>query len=78
MRNFAVEHIDLLVFLASQYPRYVSTDDISCVIKGEIRTRQRVMKSLAEAGYVDVIRSAPLSYRINPNKFEVFKNLKGN
>lgn len=77
MKNFAIEHIDLLIFLASQYPRYVGTDDISCVIKGEIRTRQRVMKSLAEVGYVDVLRTNPLSYRINPNKFEVFKNLKG-
>ncbi len=77
MRNFAVEHIDLLVFLASQYPRYVSTDDISCVMKGEIRTRQRVMKAFADAGYVEVLRTNPLSYRINPNKFEVFKNLKG-
>lgn len=75
MRNFAVEHIDLLVFLASQYPRYVSTDDISCVMKGEIRTRQRVMKAFADAGYVEVLRTNPLSYRINPNKFEVFKNL---
>lgn len=75
MRNYAVEHIDLLIYLASQYPRYVSTDDISCVVRGEIRTRQRVMKSLAEAGYVEVIRTNPLSYRINPNKFEVFKNL---
>ena len=75
MRNFAVEHIDLLVFLASQYPRYVSTDDISCVMKGEIRTRQRVMKAFADADYVEVLRTNPLSYRINPNKFEVFKNL---
>lgn len=75
MRNFAVEHIDLLLFLANQYPRYVSTDDISCVIKGEIRTRQRAMKALADADYVDVVRTNPLSYRINPDKFEVFKNL---
>lgn len=75
MRNFAVEHIDLLIYLANQHPRYVSTDDISCVIKGEIRTRQRVMKALAEASYVDVVRTNPLSYRINPDRFEVFKNL---
>lgn len=72
MRNSAVEHIDLLIYLASQHPRYVSTDDISCVITGEIRTRQRTMKALAEAGYVDVLRTNPLSYRINPGKFEVF------
>lgn len=75
MRNFAVEHIDLLVFLANQYPRYVSTDDISCVMKGEIRTRQRVMKAFADAGYVEVLRTNPLSYRINPGRFEAFKNL---
>ena len=75
MKNFIVEHIDLLIFLASQYPRYVSTDDIACVIKGEIRTRQRVMKALAEAGYLEVLRTNPLSYRINPGRFEVFKNL---
>lgn len=75
MRNVAVEYIDLLIYLAGQYPKYVSTDDVSCVVKGEIRTRQRVMKALAEAGYVDVLRTNPLSYRINPNKFEIFKNL---
>lgn len=75
MRNFDVEHIDLLIYLAGQYPKYVSTDDVSCVVKGEIRTRQRVMKALAEAGYVEVLRTNPLSYRLNPNKFEVFKNL---
>ena len=74
MRN-VVEHIDLLIYLAGQYPSYIGTDDISCVIKGEIRTRQRTMKALAEAGYVDVLRTNPLSYRINPDKFEVFKNL---
>lgn len=72
MRNFAVEHTDLLIYLAGQYPRYVSTDDIACVVRGEIRTRQRVMKSLAEADYLDVLRTNPLSYRINPSKFEVF------
>lgn len=77
MRNVAVEYIDLLVYLAGQYPRYVSTDDIACVVTGEIRTRQRVMKALAEAGYVEVLRTNPLSYRLNPNKFEVFKTLKG-
>lgn len=76
MRNYAVEHIDLLIYLASQHPRYVGTDDISCVVRGEIRTRQRVMKSLAEAGYLDVLRTNPLSYRINPDRFEAFKNLK--
>ena len=75
MRNFAAEHIDLLIYLAGKYPRYVSTDDVSCVIKGEIRTRQRVMKSLAEAEYLEVLRTNPLSYRINPDRFEVFKNL---
>lgn len=76
MRNSAVEHIDLLLYLANQYPAYVSTDDISGVVRGEIRTRQRVMKALAEAGYVEVLRTNPLSYRINPDRFEVFKRIK--
>lgn len=75
MKNFAVEHADLLIYLANQYPRYVSTDDIVCVVRGEIRTRQRVMKALAEARYIDVLRTNPLSYRIRPDRFEVFKNL---
>lgn len=75
MRNYAVEHIDLLVFLASKYPRYVGTDDVRHIVKGEIRTRQRLMKSLAEAGYLEVLRTNPLSYRINPDRFEAFKNL---
>lgn len=75
MKNVAVEYIDLLIYLAGQYPAYVGTDDIGHVVTGEIRTRQRVMKSLAEAGYLDVLRTNPLSYRINPDKFEAFKNL---
>lgn len=75
MRNVAVEYIDLLIYLTNQYPRYVSTDDVSCVVRGRVRTRQRVMKALAEAGYLEVLRTNPLSYRINPDKFEVFKNL---
>ena len=75
MRNFAVEHIDLLVYLAGQHPKYVSTDDIGHVVSGEIRTRQRMLKSLSDAGYLEVIRSSPLSYRINHGRFEAFKNL---
>lgn len=75
MRNSAVEHIDLLLFLVNRYPKYIGTDDIGHVVTGEIRTRQRLLKNLSEAGYVEVIRSSPLSYRIRPDKFEVFKNL---
>lgn len=75
MKNFAAEHIDLLIYLAGQYPRYVCSNNISHIVTGEIRTRQRLLKNLSDAGYLEVIRSSPLSYRINPNKFEVFKNL---
>lgn len=74
MRN-AIEHIDLLLFLVNQYPKYIGTDDIGHVVTGEIRTRQRLLKNLSEAGYLEVLRTNPLSYRINPDRFEVFKNL---
>lgn len=77
MKNFAAEHIGLLIYLASQYPKYVCSNDIDHIVTGEIRTRQRLLKSMSDAGYLEVIRSSPLSYRINPDKFEVFKNLKG-
>ena len=75
MKNFAAEHTDLLIYLASQYPRYACSNDIGHVVTGEIRTRQRLLKSLSDAGYLEVVRSSPLSYRINPKKFEIFKTL---
>lgn len=75
MKNFAAEHTDLLIYLASQYPKYVCSNDIGHVVTGEIRTRQRMLKSLSDVGYLEVIRSSPLSYRIRPDRFEVFKNL---
>lgn len=75
MKNFAAEYIDLLIYVAGQYPRYVCSNDIGHVISGEIRTRQRMLKSLSDAGYLEVIRSSPLSYRIRPDKFEAFGEL---
>lgn len=74
--NKPAQFIELIIYLAGLYPRYIGCDDTDNPLRGNIRTKQRIMKGLSEEGYIESLGTHPRSYRLNPKKFDNLINIK--
>lgn len=74
VQNSSKNYLELLLFLSVQYPSYIGAEDVKEVLSGNIRTRQRVLKNLADIGYLESLNTHPCSYRLSDSYYNKLKS----
>ena len=69
------QHMKALLFIAQQAPKRVATRNVADAMQIEIRTCQRMLKSLSDMDYLVVDDCNPRGYKVNMKKFKEFYSL---